>query len=224
MKKILKILFVFLLVFTISCKKDSDTDKVTTQTIHWQVYNLCTDSGMTNIAVSLQENGNTIGQIISGTNGSFSFNNIQIHSSNSYTYQLYIPSESGIGGGGGIDAGYYTADKDKLNSPLILDVIPHSNQIILYYPANTHLSLNDTFILSVQQNIYHKNIPNGNFKVIAGNCPNYPPSTNFIGNIDNYWMGWWQVTLDKTKNGVHIIKTDSFYIGYKATVTDTIPW
>ena len=58
-------------------------------------------------------------------------------------------------------------------------------------------------------------------KLIA---PYIPPPSNFIDNIGNHCMGWWHTTLDKTKNGIHTIKTDSFYVGWGATVTDTIPW
>ncbi len=35
---------------------------------------------------------------VSGANGNFTFN-VPIHSSDAYTYELYIPSVSGIGGG-----------------------------------------------------------------------------------------------------------------------------
>jgi len=77
MKKFSALLFI-VIVFLGSCKKDKD--EVSSQTIHGQVYNLCTDSGMANITVYLQQNGSNIAQTNSGANGNFSFSNVQIHS------------------------------------------------------------------------------------------------------------------------------------------------
>jgi len=115
--------------------------------------------------------------------------------------------------------------KSNINQNQMLEVVPRIQNMYLYFPANTALTINDTFTLVLQQNIFHKNVPNGVYQIVAGDSPTYPPPhNNFIGSIGSYPMGRWKVILDKTKNGVHIIKTDSFYVSWGATVTDTIPW
>ena len=76
----------------------------------------------------------------------------------------------------------------------------------------------------MQQNIYHKNVPNGDYKRTARN---YILHTDRIIMVvqNNYVMGWWHLTTDKIKNGVHTIKTDSIYIPYGGNeISDTIPW
>ena len=108
MKRILIAIVASVLVVFTSCKKDSNSnDSIIAQNVHGQVYNFCTGSGLANVTVYLKihENNNisTI-QTVSGTNGGFTFN-LSIHSSDNYTYELYIPSVSGIGNVGfdGVD-------------------------------------------------------------------------------------------------------------------------
>lgn len=224
MKK-LAIICVLGVVLASSCKKDAANDTITTQTIHGQVYNLCTDSGLLNCTVFLQQNGSTIAQMNSGATGNFTFSNVQIHSSKDYSYELTIPSISGIGGGGGINGNNITIDKSKIGQTQVLYVEPSFNNWMLYFPAHSNITISDTFILTLQQNIYRTNVPNGTYQIVAGNSPTYPlNSSNFIGNVGPYWMGWWQATLNRTVNGTHIIKKDSFYLGWNVNVTDTIPW
>jgi len=173
-KKIIALLFVVVVVFLGACKKDSDT--ITSQTIHGQVYNLCNDSGMANITVYLQQNGNNIAQLNSDANGNFSFSNVQVHSSNDYTYGFYIPSKSGIAGVGvGFDGVSVDIVKSSINSPFILSVVPHTKDWYLYFPASISPSIyNDTFTLVIQQNTYHKNMPNGVYSLTLAiaPCPN----------------------------------------------------
>ncbi len=104
--------------------------------------------------------------------------------------------------------------------------MPHSGDMTLFFPANVNYTPNDTFILTIQQNILHKNVPSAIYSltIAIGPYSTPPPPINALGNIGSYWMGWWHTTLNKTKNGVHIIKTDSFYVGWWKAVTDTIPW
>ncbi|MBI4645398.1 MAG: hypothetical protein HY738_02100 [Bacteroidia bacterium] len=37
-------------------------------------------------------------------------------------------------------------------------------------------------------------------------------------------MGWWQITFDKTKEGVHLIIYDSIYLDMGATEEYYLPW
>ncbi|HEX7413458.1 MAG TPA: hypothetical protein VF411_05380 [Bacteroidia bacterium] len=230
MKKVLGIGLVLLAAAFISnCKKDSSNDTITTQTIHGQVYNLCTDSGLANVTVYLYTNGLGSGNYIStvsGANGNFTFGNVQIHSSSDYSYSLNIPSVSGIGGGTqpAIDGSAIAINKSNLNQSFILNVVPHASNMRLYFPNGTHLTANDTFVLTIQQNTFHTNSPTSNWEFIWPYPP--PPPTNFLGNIGNYPMGWWHTTLNKTHNGVHTVSTYSFYVGWWIAwgTADTIPW
>ena len=102
MKKENYILGILLLLFLVSaCRKEADN--VTQQAINGMVYNQCTDSGLANIPVYFQiyEDNNLIQNTgtTSGINGAFSFANMGIHSNSKYSYSIYIPSKSGIGGG-----------------------------------------------------------------------------------------------------------------------------
>ena len=168
----------FIAMMLNSCKKDSDTDKVTTQTIHGQVYNLCTDSGLANVTVYLKIQGPSPSslQTVSGTNGNFTFN-VPVHSSDDYTYELYIPSLSGIGGGP--EVGFDGCDgyviKSNVNQSQLLCVVPHAKNWNIYLPYNAHFTTNDTISLIIQQNTFHKNVPNGVYQLIEINCPLYPP-------------------------------------------------
>lgn len=78
----------------------------------------------------------------------------------------------------------------------------------------------------MQQNIYHKNVPNGDYKRTASNSLVLLNTSGVVTVIaNNYVMGWWHLTTDKVKNGLHIIKTDSIYIPYEGNeINDTIPW
>lgn len=221
-----------MLVFTISCKKDKDTDLVTTQTIHGQVYNLCTDSGLENVTVNLNINnsgGSSSLNTISNSNGDFSFSNVQINSNSKYTYNLEVASVSGIGGASyAINGANIEIDKESLNQFFSLKVAPHANNWRLYLPASITAAIyNDTFTLTLQQKTLHKNDPSittYSLTEVIAPCPPPPAPINFIDNMGNYWMGWWETKLDKTSNGIHTIKIDSFYVGWSTVGVDTLPW
>jgi hypothetical protein len=221
MKK-LAVLCVFGLVLASSCKKDAANDTITTQTIHGQVYNLCTDSGLVNCTVFLNINNSASGgstlQTVSGTNGMFSFANVQIHSSSDYSYDLEVKYIYPSGSQPAIVGIDLELNKSNIVPQYILGVVPNFHDWYLCFPAGT-ITTNDTFTVTLQQNIFHKNAPqNPSYQLI------YPCPSNAIANLGNFPMGWWHTTLNKTHNGMHTITTDSFYVGWGATVTDTIPW
>jgi hypothetical protein len=217
-------LYFLILLSVYSCKKDKDT--ITTSSVNGQIYSLCNDSGLANVIVFLNINnsgGNSSLSTTSGANGNFSFNNVQIHSSSDYSYSLNVHSNGAGGYKPAIDGSTINIDKLKINQKQILNVVPHFNYWYLYFP-NTLFTSNDTFVLTLQQNVFHSNFPSHIYQSIS-NCPcPITIPTHFAGGLSDYCMGRWQVTLDKTKNSIHTIKTDSFYIGWGATLTDTIPW
>lgn len=223
MKKIV-ISFVLFYLLLNGCKKEPDI--VSSKSITGQVFNLANDSGLANVTVFLNISGPEGYSSLTATsnaNGNFIFSNVQIHTSNDYKYSLEVPSNGAGGSQPAIDGSSIVLDKSKLNQNFILHVIPHFKYWELYL-TNSSFTSSDTFLFTMQQNIIHKNTSNSNWQLV-NNCPcPITGTTNVLGGIGNYWMGWWQVTLDKTVNGVHTVNTDSFYLGWGATVTDTIPW
>lgn len=217
--------FLYLSLIFYACRRDPN-DNVSKQTIYGKVYNLSTDSGLSNTKVYLDitgPNGSSSLSALSGVNGSFSFPDVQVHSSSDYSYALKVPSNGAGGYEPAINGTTLALDKSNLNQSQILYVIPRFKEWYLYFP-NTLFTSQDTFILTLTQNTIHKNLPSYNYQSIS-NCP-CPLSTptNSLAALADYWTGWWQVTLDKTKNGIQTLNTDSFYLGWGATVTDTIPW
>lgn len=226
LNKLLLLLFIAT-VFLASCKKDNDV--VTNRNIHGQVYNMCTDSGLANITVYLNvvtASSSYSASAVSAADGSFTFSNVQVHSSSSYTYNLYIPSKSGIGNGPEIGFDGLDADinKSHITEVLKCNVAPHAQYWQLYFP-NTLFTANDTFTMTLEQRTIHKNMPGAIWNAID-NCP-CPITTpiHLAGGLGNYWMGWWHVTYDRTKNGIHTVFTDSVYVrSALGTQTDTLLW
>ncbi|MBS1646442.1 MAG: hypothetical protein JST67_03775 [Bacteroidetes bacterium] len=221
-----------LLVF--ACKKNnsasSSADTVSSQNIHGQVYNLCTDSGLVNCTVYLQENGNTIAQMQSGVNGAFTFSNVSIHSSSDYNYTIQtIDNPDGGGLTPPIDGGTAIISKENYAQIYTVNILAKFNQLYLYLPVKSRNTM-DTVVVTLQQNVFHKNVPGGNYNLIYNfTLPLPPPPLGYnTGELDDvsskYWMGWWNIKTDRIERGVHITKTDSIYIGWGAAVTDTIPW
>ena len=231
MKAPLYILGCVIILSVLSCKKlEQSQDVISTHTIHGQVYNLCTDSGLAGVTVLLNINDKNGGGLtltaISGTNGIFSFSNVQIHSGSDYTYVLEVVSDDGAGYKPGISGTQQVISIGNSSIPIILDVFASFKTCKLYFPHSTQINTQDTFLLTLSQPIFHKNSPQGNYSLVSGSGPSgYSlPSGGYYGEIGPYWMGWWHSSLDRTINGVHTIKTDSFYVGWGASVTDTIPW
>ncbi len=223
----LKTIVVFLYITSLlSCKKDSS--QVNNVKILGRVLNLCTNKNLANVQVSLLTKGPKGGSlsVLSDGNGDFSFNNISINMSSDYVYSVYIESKSGIGNGpeAGFDGVEVDINKNDLGHFFILGVVPHFKYWQLYFPNTTFTNL-DTFVLTYVQKIFHANVPqNPNYRLVDScPCPIVSP-TNYVGGFNNYWMGWWYVTYNKTKNGMHTIKTDSFYVDWGANKTDTMPF
>ena len=219
MKTTLYFLFIWFLVFAFGCKKDADV--ISTQTIHGQVFNVCTDSGLANIPVYLQENGINIAQTVSGANGNFSFINAKTHSSGDYNYALYVYSH------GAASPAIDGASVPVMNFATTLNYVVKVRTRLYSgstYFRNTTFLQTDTFSYVLQQTIFHKNVPYDDSWQVSQSSPcNYCP-TNYMGNISNFPSGMWRVTLYRTKNGVHTTQTDSFYVGWGVTRVDTLLW
>jgi hypothetical protein len=121
------LIFVCLLIVVmyVSCKKEKDT--ITQHDIKGMVFNNCTDSGLANVTVYLQDGQGLNLSTVSGVNGNFSFNNVQIHSSTKYNYALYILSKSGINaqtfeycGFGGTVLGFNYNEVDVFFKPRVI--------------------------------------------------------------------------------------------------------
>lgn len=198
-----------------------DVDTISTQTIHGQVFNVCTDSGLANIPVYLQENGTNIAQTVSGANGNFSFANAKTHSSGDYNYALCVYSH------GAASPAIDGASVPVMNFPTTLNyVVKVRTRLYSWstYFKNTTFLPTDTFSYVVQQNVFHKNVPYDNsWMVSQGSVCSYCP-TNILDDMSNFPSGMWRVTLNRTKNGVHTTQTDSFYVGWGVTKTDTLLW
>ena len=222
------VVIVFILFLFGSCKKDDDT--VTKQTINGEVYNLCTDSALANVQVFLNiSNNNTLIQSLSttsGTNGTFSFPNVDIHSNSSYSYNLYIPSTSGYAG---LDIGFngdnIEIDKSNLGKKYILHVAPCFKDLYFQINPSVVITYPDSINIFFEQNIIHKNQPSSPycFNVeTSGIQGGYPYYSKFC--LGNYWMGNWNITINKWKSGVHTTLQDSVYVGWGATNTYIVNW
>jgi hypothetical protein len=221
------LVLLFIGFFLTDCKKD--TSNLQTATIKGSVFNLCTNKNLAGIVVYFETKGpkgNSSVAVTSDPNGNFAFSDVSINMSSDYNYVLIIESKSGIGNGPevGFDGVNIGINKSDLGHIFTLGVVPHFKTWNLYFPAGTTTTINDTFSLTLQQKIFHANVPgNSNYKLTICDSPTFPPpTTNSIGAVSNYWMGWWYSTLDKTMNGVHTIKIDSFYVDWVVTKTDTI--
>jgi hypothetical protein len=207
-----------LTLLLLSCKRD----KVTTQTIHGQIYNPYTDSGMANITVYLKENGNTISHTTSSTNGEFSFNNAQIHSQDSYG--LYVPSVSGIAGVGvGIEGFNIALDKNRISQYGVYTVVPHFYKLCHTSDITSSIVSPDSFYVSfTQKKIATSSLASNYTYSLATSSHAYPPG--YSSCFGGYIMGLWNITIEKWKSGVHTTTYDSIYMSYGATKTYTIHW
>lgn len=228
MTRIIKyFLYTLTIYFASSCKKEKDN--VTVQTINGMVYNQCTDSGLVNVHVFLEVNkgSSQIQKIetVSRADGTFSFPNVEIHSNSKYNYDLFVPSKSGINGAGGtevrFDGGVYNFNYDEANTFFKLRVTPGYFLFTITFNQTTISTINDSVVLNCSQNIFHKNVPDLPYK-LGGKC--YGNVFTQTGNLSNYPMGLWKITIDKWKSGIHTTEQDSIYLGWGATKTYTVNW
>jgi hypothetical protein len=225
MKTIKLYIFLYIGLFLIfSCKRDKD--EVIYQTVRGQVYNNCTDSGLANVTVYLYVLKNNVKQqtyqSISGADGSFVFPNAEIHSNEDFSYSIYIPSESGTAGIGISFIGSTVHfNKNETGKYFISRVIPGFYLFKLEFNQLSTGVASDSIVAVCSQYKYHTNVPYYPFEIM-GKC--YGNVSYQFGNIGEYPMGKWNISIDKWKSGVHTTINDSIYIGWGATKTYTINW
>jgi len=230
-----------ILVFTIFltyCKKDDITKNVT---FHGNVRNDCTGYGFAGVKVELityklekkvfaltsTEKRNII-STTTDANGNYSFSGVEIHSSSKYTYGINIPS-------------YYNDStelvgisweihKDNLSLFQQFGITATFNRCYIYLPANTYIVSPDTFTVTLEQKAIKRYEPGLNCKLTLPYNLFFPdngivmPDVQYFYCCGDYVMGWWHITLDKTKRGVHSVIEDSIYLDQGATKSYTLQW
>ena len=216
-------IFVFL-VIALSCKKEKDT--VTHHDIKGMVYNNCTDSGLANVTVFLQDGQGLNLSTVSGVNGSFSFGSIQVHSNSKYNYVLYIPSKSGTNATTfeycGFDGTRLYFNHDEADVFFKPRVTPRYLSLNLFCNKSPITGANDSIMFFFTNNTFHKNVPDYPYKFGGGGF--YGTTSYNIGNIGNYPMGKYVVNIDKWVSGIHTSLKDSIYLAWGANTTYTINW
>ncbi|OFY82248.1 MAG: hypothetical protein A3F72_09455 [Bacteroidetes bacterium RIFCSPLOWO2_12_FULL_35_15] len=225
-------MLIFILFFT-TCKKDDEADYITKETIRGNVRNNCTGKGFANIEVKLLEryekgrNNVDVNSYtcITDNLGDFTFKDIDIHSSSKYTYAEYIAShyspEYFLYGIGPLEI-----EKGHMSIFNQIGISATFKLLILQLSQNVTSIAPDTFTINIQQRTLHYYEPNRVYEETGF------PRFFYIGalgiysyvNVCNYPMGWWHITLDKTKNGVHSVINDSIYLDMGADTSYTIPW
>src|SRR5688572_12507044 len=113
------------------------------QKINGVVFNNCTDSGLAKVTVFLRtyRDGNLYEEqnTVSGTEGSFRFEKVSIHSSDDYSYAIYIPGKSGYGAQTPEYCGFTgtTLYFSKNESSLLLKPRVTPKYLFLTYQSNT---------------------------------------------------------------------------------------
>lgn len=219
------LIFVCLLIggFIVSCKKQKDS--ISQHDIKGMVFNNCTDSGLANVTVFLQDGQGLNLSTVSGANGDFSFNNIQIHSNTKYEYVIYIPSKSGTNATTfeycGFDGTRMYFNHDEADFFLKPRVTPRFLFFGFIYGNSSTGNPNDSINIISYQPIFHKNVPDYPYSLNAKFLGTSPPP---VGIIAGYPMGKYIIDIDKWVNSVHTTKKDSVYLGWGANTTYTINW
>ena len=116
-------------------------------------------------------------------------------------------------------------DKDNSGNVIQMGISGSFRNLKIQLSQDVTTMAPDTFTVHLQQNILHKNQPERVYEVT------YFPRYFYIGtgvfsydNLGSYPMGMWNITVDKTRLGVHTITNDSIYLNMGASAIYTIPW
>ena len=192
------------------------------------VFNNCTDSGLANVTVFLQDGKGLNLSRVSGANGNFSFNNVQIHSNTKYEYNLYIRSKSG-----GVNYPLSLSEIGITGTRMFFKhteadmffkarVTPRYLILNLFCNKSPITGPNDSIMFFFTNNIFHKNVSASPYMFGGGGF--YGTNSYNIGNIGNYPMGKYNIDIDKWVSGVHTSLKDSIYLGWGAITSYTINW
>jgi len=214
-----EIIILFFVIINWCCNKDDLHKNVE---IKGNVLNICTGKGSENLTVKFHhvKNNKIIKEIpvITDQTGNFSFVT-DIYTSDNYTYILSIPGYSNY------DTEFFGdqiyINKNNLNGLNQLYIWALFKKIIIHLPEGPSISLPDTVIISFTQDIYHKYVPDNPY-VFGFATPDFRYDGKYP--MSKYPMGWWNIKIDKTKNGVREIIKDSIYLEMGGTHEYTIQW
>jgi hypothetical protein len=221
----IKIIFFFgsisILFFTSCEKKDIET----TISIKGMVNNFATDKGIGGVKIyfsTIYKNKKEVLKMetVSKADGTFVFDNVIKHSSDRYTHSLVIKSVSAIGttetyfAGAGV-----TLENNKLENNHNFFVVPGAKKMCFQLSPPITITSPDTLTVYCEQRTMRKNLPNSVFDVT------YTPMSLLNEHCTwDYPMGWWHLTIDKTKSGIRTIVNDSIYVDWGGTVRYTVQW
>jgi hypothetical protein len=220
-----QLLFFLVILFLTSCgKKDVSRNQV----ISGNVRNNCTGSGFADVTVnfictqkkSLGKSETSILSTKTNANGDFNFTT-DVNTSGKCSYAIDIPGYSNA------QTEFYGIRADieanRFSEFQQFGVSASFSNCFITLPSGIAVLSPDTFTLSFKQPVLHFYEPSRLWTAIY-----YPRFLNagsmYSPNFGNYPMGWWQITLDKTKSGVHTVTQDSIYLGMGASATYVIPW
>ena len=240
MKNSIAFILVFLICLSLTrCRKEApsiDTpsengqkDSLIYKDVKGMVFNLCTDSGIAGVKVYLEiyQAKKLVKKYsgVSGEGGTFLFKDAELHLNKEFTYNIYIPSKSGIMAKDaetcGIQGGSYGFTLDEVNNSMNPRVIPSFISVTMYF-IGEHINPSDSVIARFTQNVYHKNVPDYPYKFGDGvhGLPNYYPRRS----IGNYPMGLYHIVVDKWVSGVHTQWKDSLFTNYGDTAAYVVHW
>ncbi len=222
-------IFIFLttLLFA-SCGKKDITKNVT---VSGNVRNNCTGGSFTGVKVkftTIQDKSfgkSETTTLISTTdnNGNFAFNDLEINNNSKYKYYLSIDTYSNQ---------YYEffgispqeLDKGKITNPYKIGVSATFYRMYVILPNGVVINSPDSFSIKCEQKILHSFEPDRLYIHNSYSHNGLSYLSNNIPFLGNYPMGWWHITLNKTKSSVSSTVYDSVYIDMGGTATYTIPW
>jgi len=210
---------ILLISIGLCCNKDDLHKNVE---IKGNVLNICTGKGSENLTVKFHhvKNNKIIKEIpvITDQTGNFLFVT-DINTSDKYSYILSIPGYSNYDTEFFGDQVYI--DKNNLNGLNQLYIWALFKELIVHLPEGYSITFPDTVSAYFSQDKYHNYVPENPYVFIFGT-----PDFRNAGKqgMSKYPMGWWNIKIDKTKNGVREIIKDSIYLDMGGTHEYTIQW
>ncbi len=208
----------FFVLFFLSCKKNQQNN-YTLKSVHGEVKNNCNDSLLNGIEVNLgvYKESKQIEKLVAVTNqyGKFEFKNVKFFKNSEYKYKIAIDGYSNQ------DYEFSGLDKQEVAKNLFdqewkIGVTYTFDYMHIELPTGVSLNENDSLRLKFLQKTIHKNQPWKLWEVYAGSSGS--------GGFGGYWMGPWNVTVQKWKNGVYSEVQDSIYMGKGEVKEYIIPW
>ncbi|MES2566260.1 MAG: hypothetical protein V4565_05305 [Bacteroidota bacterium] len=209
----LHLIIILIIFFFATCQKKDNSSNIT---ISGNVRNNCTGYGFKNVTVNFKstapKSSGTLLTTTTDNNGNFSFENVEINSNSNYKYFLSVPSYSnpdyeffGIGS--------QELNKEEVSNPYQIGVSASFKALTIQLPQGTTVILPDSFNILLEQKTLHQYEPLRVWQIPYD-----------YGTIHNYPMGWWHITLNKTKSGVNSVVYDSVFVDMGGTAIYTIPW